>query len=37
MIAKKECFEKHNWNGLCSCGGTTGEYVCTCVYNCTLD
>ncbi|XP_060174626.1 defensin-like protein 163 [Lycium barbarum] len=34
---KKECFEKHNGNGLCSSGGAIGQYVCTCVYNCSLD
>ncbi|KAG5582068.1 hypothetical protein H5410_052695 [Solanum commersonii] len=34
---KKECFEKHNGNGLCSSGGTIGQYVCTCVYNCNFD
>uniref|UniRef100_A0A3Q7IIE1 Uncharacterized protein n=1 Tax=Solanum lycopersicum TaxID=4081 RepID=A0A3Q7IIE1_SOLLC len=28
---KKECFQKYNENGLCSSGGTIGQYVCTCV------
>ncbi|CAN4109101.1 unnamed protein product [Withania somnifera] len=31
---KKECFEKHNGNGLCKSGDALGQYVCTCVYNC---
>ena len=34
---KKECFQKYDGNGLCSSGGTIGQYVCTCVYNCNLD
>ncbi|KAM3288818.1 defensin-like protein [Capsicum chacoense] len=33
---KKECFQKRNGNGLCSSAGL-GQYVCTCVYNCSLD
>ncbi|CAN4118438.1 unnamed protein product [Withania somnifera] len=33
---KKECFEKHNGNGLCSSGSAIGQYVCTCVCNCSL-
>nr|XP_016454145.1 PREDICTED: putative defensin-like protein 160 [Nicotiana tabacum] len=33
---KKECSQKYNGNGLCSSSGATiGQYICTCVYNCT--